>query len=90
MLSNEEEYRRQVEERSVSLNEFVRNLGTSYPDYFKQNVSDKLSEIGSQFDYLGHSNKETINVDPSSLEYREAQIDEDGSLYEGTWNKVTS
>jgi hypothetical protein len=50
----------------------VRNLGVSFPDYFKQNVSDTLNAIGIEFDYVGYSNKETINVDPSTIEYREA------------------
>lgn len=75
-----------MEETASRLQDFVRNLSTSHPDFFSQVVYDIWAS--SEFN-LAAQPRETLPFKVTDLVYKTAQILHDGRLYEGTWNEQT-
>ena len=71
-----------IEESVGRLQDFVRGLQSSHPDFFNQVVYDIWS--ASSFNL---TDQHRFGVSLTDLVYRPAQFLPDGRLYEGTWNE---
>ena len=82
---NIEELEKQIiTETQARLEDFVRGLQTSHPDFYSQTIFDLWTSNNGVFDFLSQERNRDISY--TNLVYKSAQTLADGSLYEGLWN----